>query len=351
MTVTMPRGIRSALLSAALFGAGAPLAKLLLGQTSPWLLAGLLYAGSGVGLLLWRLVRRDPPVHLSRGDRWWLALAILFGGVTGPVLLMLGLARMPASGASLLLNAEAVLTALIAWVIFKENADRRVILGMVCIVAGALVLAGLGTTDFGGVTPALFILGACLAWAIDNNLTRKVALADASFIAMVKGLTAGLVNLSLALWVGATWPSPGTWLAAGVLGLLAYGVSLVLFIVALRELGSARTGAYFSVAPFFGAVLAVVVLREPVTVALLLAGGLMAIGVWLHVTERHGHFHTHEMVEHSHAHAHDEHHQHVHHEAAIETGVKSKQHTHLHRHETQPHSHAHSPDAHHRHSH
>ncbi|MEY4884557.1 MAG: hypothetical protein RIS34_2411 [Pseudomonadota bacterium] len=351
MSKTRLHGISAALAAAALFGAGAPLAKLLLDQTSPWLLAGLLYAGSGLGLLLWRLLRRAPAVHLAPVERCWLALAILFGGVLGPVLLMLGLARMPASGASLLLNAEAVLTALVAWVVFKENAGRRVVLGMASIVTGGLVLAGFGHAGFGGMAPILMVLAACLTWAIDNNLTRKIALADASFIAMAKGLVAGFVNLALAMWTGATWPGPGPLLGAGALGLLAYGVSLVLFIVALRELGAARTGAYFSVAPFFGAALAVVVLREAVTPELLVAGLLMAVGVWLHVTEHHGHFHTHEVIEHSHAHTHDDHHQHPHDETTAEHPVPGLRHTHAHRHESLPHVHAHWPDAHHRHSH
>jgi drug/metabolite transporter (DMT)-like permease len=213
------------------------------------------------------------------------------------------------------------------------------------------VLAGFGHADFGGMAPILLVLAACLAWAIDNNLTRKIALADASFIAMAKGLVAGFVNLTLAMWTGATWPGPGAVLAAGALGLLAYGVSLVLFIVALRELGAARTGAYFSVAPFFGAALAVVVLHEAVTLELVVAGLLMAVGVWLHVTERHGHFHTHEVIEHRHTHTHDEHHQHPHDEATGAHPVQGLRHTHAHRHQSLPHTHAHWPDAHHRHRH
>ncbi|MDH5537867.1 MAG: DMT family transporter [Rhizobacter sp.] len=350
MASALPRGVGSALLAAALFGAGAPLAKLLLEHTSPWLLAGLLYAGSGIGLLLWRLLRRAPPARLAPGDGRWLALAIVAGGVVGPVLLMAGLARMPASGASLLLNLEAVLTALLAWLVFKENADRRIVFGMAAIVAGAVVLAGQGGASFGGAVPALLVTGACLAWAIDNNLTRKVALADASFIAMSKGLVAGAVNLGLAAWAGAARPDAGTVFAAGVLGLLAYGASLILFVVALRELGAARTGAYFSVAPFFGAGLAVLLLKEPVTTELMLGGALMAVGVWLHVTERHSHAHHHAGMEHSHAHVHDEHHQHEHDDDHA-AGASNRPHTHVHRHEPMSHSHTHFPDAHHRHEH
>ena len=188
-------GVQAALLGALLFGAGTPLAKLLLGSVSPWLLAGLLYLGSGVGLGLYRLVRRAPRVHLARGDRLPLAGAVLFGGVIGPVLLMAGLTNMPATGASLLLNAEGVFTALLAWFVFKENFDRQIVLGMCAIIAGAVVLAVPEGVALGSPLPTVAILGACLAWGIDNNLTRKVALTDASWIAAVKGLVAGPVNL------------------------------------------------------------------------------------------------------------------------------------------------------------
>jgi drug/metabolite transporter (DMT)-like permease len=339
-------GVLAALGAALLFGAGTPLAKQLLSGMDPWMLAGLLYLGSGLGLGAWRLLRRSTPVKLPLNQWLWLTGAILAGGVAGPVLLMFGLARMPASGASLLLNAEGVFTALLAWFIFRENFDRRIALGMLAIVAGALVLSWPGEARFGDAWPALAVLGACLAWAIDNNLTRKVALNDATWIAAVKGLSAGTVNLLLAVWVGSAMPS-GPALAGGlVLGLAAYGISLALFVVGLRHLGTARTGAYFSVAPFFGALLAVFGLGEPITAGLLLAGTLMALGVWLHLTENHGHEHTHELIEHKHEHEHDVHHSHVHGDGSV-----AKRHTHLHRHEPLRHTHVHFPDEHHRHSH
>lgn len=251
------RGVAAALVAAALFGAGTPLAKLLLGATSPWLLAGLLYLGSGLGLLVLRRVRNSPRVSFARAEAGWLAAAVLSGGIAGPVLLMWGLAQMPASDASLLLNAEGVLTALIAWFVFRENFDRRIAAGMALIVAGAIVLSWPDPLDLDASLPAFAVLGACLAWAIDNNLTRKVSLADASFTTMVKGLAAGATNLVLALVAGAALPRWPATLAAGLLGFLSYGLSLVLFVLALRHLGTARTGAYFSTAPFAGAVFAI----------------------------------------------------------------------------------------------
>lgn len=340
-------GVQAALAAAVLFGAGAPVAKLLLEDVSPWMLAGLLYLGSGIGLGVYRLIRRAPHVRLERRELLPLGAAVLFGGVVGPVLLMFGLVGMPASGASLLLNAEGVATALLAWFVFKENFDRRIALGMAAIVAGAIVLSWPGQADFAGILPSLAILGACLAWGIDNNLTRKVALHDATWLAAVKGLVAGPVNLTLAFLLGASLPPLLNVGAAMVTGLFAYGVSLTLFIVALRHIGTARAGAYFSVAPFFGAAVAIT-MGDPITIPLLLAGALMALGVWLHLTERHEHPHTHQALEHDHWHTHpDVHHDHEHPEPVSAGAGHRHPHTHL----ELTHAHEHYPESHHRHSH
>lgn len=348
MKIILHSGVLAAMLAAVLFGAGTPFAKLLLAHTTPWLLAALLYLGSGVGLWIARRLHRAPAVHLGRSDWCWLAGAIVAGGMIGPVLLLVGLTAMPASGASLLLNAEGVMTALLAWFVFKENFDRRIALGMFAIVAGALVLSWPQEARFSGVWPALAVLGACLAWAIDNNLTRKVSLSDASFIAMTKGMVAGASNLVLALITHATLPDFGVITAAVLLGFASYGMSLTLFVIGLRELGTARTGAYFSIAPFFGAVLAIMLLEEPMTPQLISAGLLMAIGVWLHLTEKHEHEHIHEALEHVHEHVHnDAHHDHVH-DHSVLSGTR---HSHSHRHAPVSHTHPHFPDMHHRHSH
>jgi drug/metabolite transporter (DMT)-like permease len=338
-----------ALASAALFGASTPLAKLLVGEVQPLALAGLLYLGSGIGLLAWFLLRKREvrATNLSRADLPWLAGAILAGGMVGPALLMYGLTRTDGATASLLLNLEAVLTASIAWIVFRENVDRRVFLGMVAIVAGGVVLSWDEMPRGGGLVGPLLIAGACLAWAIDNNLTRRVSSGDAVTIAGLKGLVAGAANLSLALYQGASLPGTGILAAAATVGLFGYGISLVLFVVALRNLGTARTGAYFSVAPFFGAALALLVLRESPSNAFWIAAALMALGVWLHLTERHEHEHMHEPMEHTHPHTHDEHHQHGHGFA----WQGAEPHTHPHTHRRMTHSHPHYPDLHHRHDH
>jgi drug/metabolite transporter (DMT)-like permease len=339
--------IAAALASAALFGASTPLAKLLLGELPPLLLAGLLYLGSGLGLAAWIALRGSRGAPIPRADWPWLAGAILAGGIAGPALLMYGLARTDAGAASLLLNLEAVLTAGIAWVVFRENVDRRVFLGMAAIVAGGVLLSWQQMPRTGGSAGALLVAAACLAWAVDNNLTRRVSGGDAATIACLKGLIAGAVNLGLAFAAGAALPGIFSIAAGAALGLAGYGVSLALFIVALRNVGTARTGAYFSVAPFFGAALAIALLGEEPTAAFWIAAALMAAGVWLHITERHAHEHVHEPMEHTHEHVHDTHHQHEHDFA----WDGREPHTHAHRHEHLVHSHPHYPDLHHRHRH
>jgi drug/metabolite transporter (DMT)-like permease len=283
----------------------------------------------------------------ARGDWPWLGGAILCGGVAGPVLLMYGLSAMPASGASLLLNTEGVFTALLAWFVFRESFDRRIALGMASIVAGAVVLSWPEAVRSAVWWPTLAVLAACLAWALDNNLTRKVSLTDASWIAAWKGWAAGAVNLTIAATTVAHWPAWWTWLAAGAVGWLTYGVSLALFVIGLRHLGTARTAAYFSLAPFVGALLALPLLDEPVTPRLIGAGVLMALGVWLHLTEKHEHEHRHEPLTHTHEHVHDGHHQHDH-ASPVPPGTR---HAHAHRHALLAHTHPHFPDTHHRHHH
>lgn len=347
MTAWRNSAVMAALGAAILFGVSTPLSKLLLGEASPWLLAGLLYLGSGVGLFAFRRFRRRAAERLPRNDLWWLAGAIVAGGVVAPVLLLYGLIHMPASGASMLLNAEGLFTALIAWFAFRESFDRRILAGMLAIVAGAVVLSWPAEASLGSVWPAAAVLGACFMWGLDNNLTRRVSYSDATFIAMAKGLAAGVVNIALAFGAGASMPPIPVLAAALLLGLLSYGVSLTLFVVALRHLGAARTGAYFSIAPFVGAAAGIALLGEPVTWQFAAAAGLMTAGVWLHLSERHEHAHTHEPIEHTHEHEHDEHHRHEHEDPiAPET-----RHTHRHRHEPVTHAHAHFPDLHHRHIH
>lgn len=344
-------GVPLALASAALFGASTPFAKLLVGRIDPWMLAGLLYVASGLALAfvigLRRMLSRTPrEAPLRRRDLPWLAAILLSGGVAGPVLLMLGLSLTSAAAGSLLLNLEGLATMAIAWLVYRENVDRRLLAGAMAILAGAAIISSQGSAiglDWG----ALAIAGACLAWGIDNNLTRRLSAADPVQIATLKGLIAGSINLTIALLQGAAIPPPPALAGTAVVGILGYGVSLVLFVLALRHLGAARTGAYFSTAPFIGAAVAVGGFGDDVSWQFAVAGALMAVGVWLHLAERHDHGHAHEAIEHEHRHVHDEHHRHAH-------GLgdpPSEPHTHPHRHEQLVHRHPHYPDLHHRHPH
>lgn len=342
-------GVPLALGSAVLFGATPPLAKMLLESINPVLLAGLFYLGAGIGLFAYAVTRRlgstaPAEAPLRRADLPWLLAAIGMGGLVGPVLLMLGLSLTSASSAALLLNLEGLATMAIAWLVFRENVDRRQLLGAAAILLGAVLLSWQGQSiafDKG----ALLVAGACLAWGIDNNLTRKVSAADPVMIAMLKGLVAGTANIALAHVDGASLPGPALVIASGFVGFLGVGVSLVMFVLALRYLGTARTGAYYSLAPFIGAALAILILAEPVTPRFVLAALLMGLGLWLHLSERHAHAHEHEALEHEHSHVHDDHHRH-HHDGAV-----TEPHTHWHRHEPLRHSHVHFPDLHHQHRH
>jgi drug/metabolite transporter (DMT)-like permease len=346
-------GVSFAVAAAMLFGASTPFSKILLGKLEPLLLAGLLYFGSGSGLTIWWFLRSQykkgepKEAMLCKADIPWLAGAIFSGGVIGPLALMFGLATTPASSASLLLNLEGVFTALLAWFVFKENFDKRIALGMLAISSGSLLLSWTGRPELGVPWGALAIATACLAWAIDNNLTRKVSAGDPIQIAAYKGFVAGTVNLSIAIITGAKLPSFSTTFIAALVGFLGYGVSLTLFVLALRNIGTARTGAYFSLAPFIGATISIFVIGDKPTVYFIVAAILMGIGVWLHLTEHHEHEHLHETMEHEHSHVHDEHHQHKH-EPSI---LLAEPHSHLHIHEKLIHSHPHYPDLHHRHNH
>ncbi|MCC7485104.1 MAG: EamA family transporter [Burkholderiales bacterium] len=339
-----------ALAAAGLFGASTPLAKLLLGSVSPVVLAGLLYLGSGLGLALLRALPkaggapREAPLH---GSDWgWLGGAILSGGVLAPVLLLWGLAGSSAAAASLLLNFEGVITTLVAALLFREAVGARVWGAALVMLAGGAILAWEPGRPLALSPHALAIAGACFCWAVDNNLTRRISGADPSMIAMSKGLAAGSINVALGLAAGGGIPGAGATGGALALGFAAYGVSLVLFIYALRHLGSARTAAHFSTAPFLGAAISVPLLGEPVTPGLLVATVLMAVATWLVLTESHSHEHQHEYTKHTHRHVHDEHHRHAH-----DGSEGPEPHAHEHVHEPMRHTHPHVPDLHHWHDH
>lgn len=342
------------LLAAALFGASAPLAKLLLGEIAPVTLAAFLYLGSGAASWIVVLLRRkesngaQSEGALTRSDLPWLAGAIAAGGIIAPILSMLGLAHTPASTASLLLNFESVATTIIAIFFFKESIGKRALLAVSLITAAAILLSWT-SGQWGFSAGALAILGACFFWGMDNNFTRHISAKDPLLIVGFKGIISGSFSLILSLLLGNPLPSVGIALLAMLLGAVSYGLSIQLFILGLRQLGAARTSTLFGTSPFIGVLLSFVLFREMPQFLFWLALPLMLVGTWLMVNENHSHRHIHEAVTHSHPHAHpDPHHVHEHEPSQV---LSNGMHTHLHTHTFLEHEHTHTPDLHHWHSH
>ncbi len=345
----MVNGVPDALTAALVFGASTPLAKRLGDGVNPLVMAGLLYLGCGVGLSASLAAWRSQQSKIRRSDTQALLGIVVFGGMLAPVLLMTGLRTTPSATASLLLNLEAVFTALGAWVFAREHADRRIVIGMVVIVAGGVLLTFQPDGGFGFTSGAFAIIGACLCWGIDNVVTRPLAVRDPRQIAAVKGLVAGAVNLAMGLTVGGGHlPGVARTLGAMATGLVGYGISLVLYVRAVRQLGTARTGAYYAAAPFVGAAIGLIWLREPVAWSFVPALLLMLIGLGIHITETHVHMHTHVALQHAHGHHHDEHHVHP---DTVDSAEAFPRHELEHAHEPLAHDHRHTPDPHHRHDH
>jgi drug/metabolite transporter (DMT)-like permease len=344
------RGATFGLLAAVTFGVSAPFAKLMGARIQPLMLAGLLYTGAGLALtLLGAAARGGARAHespLGRADLPPLVAVTILGGMAGPWLMLVGLARASATAGALFLNLEGPLTALVAVAAFGEHLGRRALGATALVFAGAALLGAMG----GGAAQvtlvgATALAGACLAWAIDNNLTQRLALRDPIAVVRAKTLGAGVALLALAFACGERLPALPPAAAALVLGAVSYGASVLLDAHALRLLGAAREAAFFATAPFVGALVGAALFRERVTPAEIGAGALMVAGVAMLVRERHAHLHTHAPLEHAHVHVHDAHHQHTH------DGPVSEPHAHQHLHETITHEHPHSSDAHHRHRH
>ena len=347
------QGALFGLAAAILFGMSPPLAKLLLPESGPVMTAGLLYLGAGVGLLLFEVTGRpwlksgvnEAPVH--RADAGLLAGVIFTGGMLGPFLMLFGLARLSGVLTSLLLNMEALFTILVAVLVFREHLGRLELGGGALIVLAAGILMYQPGAIRGDAVGILAVLGACLCWAIDNNLSQRLSLRDPLVVTRIKTLGAGLGMLGLAALTGQRWPSFAITLAALVLGLVSYGVSLVLDMLALRLLGAAREAGFFATAPFIGALAAVPVLGERWDMQDAAATALMMVGVALLLRAHHAHEHTHEELIHDHLHRHEDHHDHEH----AEETVIQEPHAHAHRHLPLTHDHPHLSELHHRHEH
>lgn len=342
------RGALFGLLAAALFGVSAPLSKRLLGEMSPQVLAGLLYLGAGVGLSGWRLLRpKTVEAPIKREDIPTLTVLIATGGVLGPFLILAGLNEVSAVTGSLLLNLEGIFTIALAVLFFREHLGRYGLLAVVLILSGAAMLRLEAGVLRANVWGPLCIALACLAWAVDNNLTQRLSLRDPVAVVRIKALAAGSFNLSVGLLLDGQLPSTVVLVMALAVGSLAYGASVVLDAYALRLVGAAREAAYFATAPFVGALSATIILGEALGPRDWAAMALMALGVVALLRERHAHAHRHEPLEHEHLHSHGEHHQHAH----GPRDPPGSQHSHPHKHEPLAHDHPHVPDLHHRHKH
>jgi len=341
-----------ALLAASLFGASAPLSKLLLGEIPPVLLAAFLYLGSGFGLLIVKLIEKNvrserKEARLTRSDWPWLTGAILAGGVVAPIVLMFSLRDAPAATASLLLNFESVATTVIAAVVFKEAVGRRAGWAIGLITIASILLSTDFSNKWGLSLSALGVLAACFLWGVDNNLTRHISAKDPLVIVTVKGLAAGMVSLTIACLLGNTFPSLATTMLALLLGAFSYGLSIFLFVHAMRGLGAGRTSALFGTAPLAGMLLSFLIYREFPGIFFLVSFPIMAVGAYLLLKENHDHYHIHEQITHEHRHGHtDGHHEHEH-----DVTNLGQSHSHVHHHDLLEHTHDHAPDLHHRHTH
>jgi len=344
-----------ALVAAVLFGFSAPVAKLLLDTVEPIPLAGFLYLGSGVGVLLFKGIQHlgsklaRVEAGISKTDIPWLTGAVLAGGVAAPIVLMFNLRTTPAATASLLLNFEGAATALIAALVFKEAIGKR-IWWAIASITGASILLSLDLSGEWGISlGAVGVLCTCALWGIDNNFTRNISAKDPLSIVTIKGIGAGLFSLILALILQNPFPKPVVALGGMLLGSLSFGISIALFILAMRDLGAARTSALFGTAPFVGALLSFLLFQEFPGVLFAISFSIMIVGSASLLGEKHAHKHIHAVIEHDHRHGHsDGHHAHDHGQGKISTGTV---HSHPHNHEAIEHSHQHLPDTHHRHGH
>ncbi|WP_407307107.1 EamA family transporter [Desulfosporosinus sp. SB140] len=342
-----------ALVAGALFGASTPISKLLLGEIAPTLMVSFLYLGSGIGLFLLRYVQSSDTsfsaeARLTKNDWPWITGAVLVGGIIAPIVLMFSLKNTPAATASLLLNFEGVATTLIAVVVFKEAVGKRIWSAVLLITLAIILLSWNSSGQWGLSIGAVGVISACILWGMDNNFTRNVSAKDPLSIVMIKGLSAGTFSLILSLVLGYSFPSIGSVIEAMLLGCFSYGLSIILFIRAMRELGSTRASALFGAAPFVGTLLSVVIFKENLTSLFFLSLPIMSIGAVLLLMEDHDHLHEHKPTVHEHRHSHDSHHIHRH---LKEELPKWGGHSHVHEQELIVHKHPHTPDIHHRHEH
>jgi len=336
-----------ALLAAALFGVATPASKTLLGSLSPFQLAGLLYLGAVLGSLA-VIIRRNSwrsPWMMSALNRWHLLGAVFFGGIAGPVLLLLGLRIASAASVSLWLNLELVATAVLGRLFFNDHLGKYGWYGVIGIVAASIILSFGQSAS--GIWAGLLVLGACICWGLDNHFTALIDGITPSQSTLWKGAIAGTVNLLIGIYFYPYEATAIITLGALLIGVLSYGASITLYIASAQNMGATRAQMFFASAPFFGAALSVIVLGEKISGLQIISAALFVISLAALIKDRHLHKHSHEAMSHEHSHSHDDgHHDHNHNDLDL-----SDRHSHWHEHEPQEHAHPHWPDLHHRHEH
>lgn len=338
-----------AILAAVCYSISAPVSKLLLDEIPPTFMAAMLYLGAGLGMILVNLFRskqiRNKEAHISKKDLpYTIAMVVL--DIAAPILLMTGMTMTNAATASLLNNFEIVATTIIALVIFKEAVDKRMWIAICFITLASILLSATNITSLSFSPGSIFVLLACICWGVENNCTRMLSLKDPLQIVVVKGLGSGFGSLLISIFIGEYSVNVKYIVIALVLGFVAYGLSIYFYIIAQRNLGAARTSAYYAFTPFIGVGLSLIIFREIPTVSFVAALIVMIIGAYLAAFEKHDHIHIHAEVEHEHRHSHDdEHHNHTHEYPVV------GEHSHIHIHEVVTHTHAHTPDLHHTHAH
>lgn len=342
--------VSQAILAAALFGMSAPFSKLLLTKLSPLFLSALLYLGAGLGMLAIDTFKRLMKIErvearLTKNELPFVILMVLLD-VLAPISLMFGLKMTSAANAALLNNFEIVATAIIALIIFKEAIANRLWFSIALITLSSIILSITDWNSFSFSLGSIFILLACISWGFENNCTRKLSIKDPLQVVVIKGFGAGFVALAISVFYKSIQLDIFYIVLSLVLGFFAYGMSIFFYVRAQRNLGAARTSAYYAIAPFIGVLISYIIFKESITIKFVIAFIIMLAGTYLAVAEKHVHKHMHQNIEHEHRHNHsDGHHNHTHIEKAI------GEHSHLHKHEEIIHIHEHTPDLHHSHKH
>lgn len=342
------KSVSIGLLAGLLFGVSTPLSKIMLSQLNSFQLAGLLYVGAALAFLPFIVKNRNSEFAALRqtGKKKHLAGVIIFGGILGPLFLMIGLKTANAMSVSIWLNMELVATAVLGILIFKDHLDRYAIIGVLLTLVAGIIITTQESSS--GVISAIFILLACISWGFDNHLSAIIDGVSPQTITFIKGVFGGLTNLVIGMFLN-NWQIQLIYIPAALLiGVFSYGISIVLYVISAQNLGATRSQILFSTAPFWGIFAAWIFLDESLNLIVLGSFSILVLGIIFTNIVSHNHYHYHKVMVHIHTHSHDDgHHDHIHPEA----GEKTIKHTHIHEHKENKHVHKHYPDLHHRHEH